>query len=267
MSPSRPACAIRPLLGAALLATLALLLGGCQSRNRLKNATVGTVYRIAHKQMVDNDMATAAKTYETLTSRFPFTSEARQARLDLIYVYYRKGDKDAAVDAADEFLREEPTNSRDDYAWYMKGLIYFERTPVSIERFMGVNMARKPPVDILKSVSAFGTIVTQYPNSQYAHDALRRMIYLRNRLAQYDIYVARYYVRRGAYLAAAQRANEVVEQYDGAPAEQEALRIMAECYRRLGLTQLAANVQRMYAYNYPPGSPVYTTPKLHWWQF
>ncbi|HLK71016.1 MAG TPA: outer membrane protein assembly factor BamD [Steroidobacteraceae bacterium] len=251
----------------ALALTLsAALLAGCQ-RNRLRNATAQTLYATAHKDMVNNDMNNAAKNYEQLTSRFPFTNEARQARLDLIYVYYRKGDKDAGVDAADEFLREEPTNPRDDYAQYMKGLIYFERTPISIERWLGVDMARKPPVDALKSIAAFNIVVSQYPHSQYAHDALRRMIYERNRLAQYDIYVARWYVRRGAYLAAAQRANEVLQQYEGAPAEQDALRIMLDCYHRLGLTQLADNVQKMYAYNFPPGSPIYTTPHRHWWQF
>lgn len=256
----------RSALAAAIALAALTLLAGC-ARNRLRNASAKVLYTTAHKQMVDNDMTNAAKNYEQLTSRFPFTTEARQARLDLIYVYYRKGDKDSAVDAADEFLREEPTNSRDDYAQYMKGLIYFERTPVSLERFLGVDMARKPPVDALKSIAAFNIVVTQYPHSQYAHDALRRMIYERNRLAQYDIYVARWYVRRGAYLAAAQRANEVLQEYEGAPAEQDALRIMLQCYRKLGLTQLADNVQKMYAFNFPPGSPTYTTPRRRWWQF
>jgi outer membrane protein assembly factor BamD len=122
-------------------------------------------------------------------------------------------------------------------------------------------------VDALKSIAAFNIVVTQYPKSIYAHDALRRMTYERNRLGQYDIYVARWYIRRGAYLAAAQRANEVLQQYEGSPAEQDALRILLECYRRLGLTQLADNVQKMYAYNFPPGSPTFTTPRRHWWQF
>lgn len=249
----------------AILAALATL-AGCAS-NRLATYNVTQLYQLAHKQMLANNYGEAAKTYESLTSRFPFTDQARQARLDLIYVYYRKGDKDNAVDAADEFLREEPTNASDDYAWYMKGLIYFEPIPFGIQRFFGVDMARKPPVDIAKSIAAFNTVVTMYPHSRYSHDALRRMIYLRNRLAQYDIYVARYYVYRGAYLAAAQRANEVIEQYDGAPAEQDALRILMQCYRKLGLKQLADNVQRMYAFNYPAGSPTYTTPNRRWWQF
>jgi outer membrane protein assembly factor BamD len=242
----------------------ALALLGCAS-NKLNNLSAAQLYKVAHTDMVENDPTNAAKTYEALTSRFPFTPEARQARLDLIYVYYRKGDKDAAVDASDDFLREEPTNPRDDYAWYMKGLIYFERTPFSLERWLGVDMARKPPVDLMKSINSFSTVVSQYPNSIYAHDALRRMIYLRNRLAQYDIFVARYYVRRSAYLAAAQRANEVVTQYEGAPAEQEALQIMITCYQRLGLTDLVANTQRVYALNYPGGTRTANNAVRHWW--
>jgi outer membrane protein assembly factor BamD len=264
MSMSNP-IRVRLPVAVAVLAALALL-GGCASK-RLLTLNATQLYQLAHKQMIGNNYNEAAKSYESLTSRFPFTNQARQARLDLIYVYYRKGDKDNAVDAADDFLREEPTNASDDYAWYMKGMIYFEHIPFSLERFLGVDMARKPPVDILKSISAFSTVVAMYPNSQYSHDARRRMIYLRNRLAQYDIYVARYYVRRGAYLAAAERAKEVVDQYDGAPAEQDALRILAQCYAKLGLKQLENNVQRMYAFNYPPGSPIYSTPNRHWWQF
>jgi len=253
---------------ALILALSALaLLTGCSSRKRLRNASAPALYAAAHKQMLGNDWGTASPTYEDLTSRYPFTNQARQARLDLIYVYYRKGDKDSAIDAADEFLREEPTNSRDDYAQYMKGLIYFEHTPNRFARALGEDLARRPPVDALKSIAAFNIVVSQYPQSQYAHDALVRMIYERNRLAQYDIYVARWYVRRGAWIAAAQRAKEVVQLYNGAPAEQEALRILMQCYQRLGLTQLADNVQQLYALNYPPGSPVYTTPRRHFWQF
>jgi outer membrane protein assembly factor BamD len=247
------------------VATLTLL-GGCHLRStrNAKNLTAEQLYAQAHRAMINNDYQYAIKQYEALTSRFPFSSQARQARLDLIYVYYRKGEKESAIDAADQFLRENPTHPRVDYAQYMKGLIYFERTPYSIERFFGVDMAKHPPSDALKSITAFSTVVTQYPKSEYAHDALRRMTYLRNRLAEYEVNVARYYVRRGAYMAAARRAEGVVEQYDGAPAEKPALAILLDCYRRLGYTDLAANVERVYAYNYPAGSE--TVAAKHWWQ-
>ena len=256
------------LWGILLLAALALL-GGCHSRQakNLKKATAQSLYANAHKAMNNNDFEYAIKQYEALTSRFPFTNEARQARLDLIYVYYRKGEKESAIDAADQFLRENPTHPRIDYAWYMKGLIDFERTPYAIERWFGVDMARRPPASALKSIAAFNTVVTQFPKSDYAHDALRRLVYLRNRLAEYEVNVARYYVKRGAYLAAAQRAQGVIDQYDGAPAERAAVALLLECYQRLGFTDLAANVQRVYAANYAGQPRSALAGKHRWWVF
>ena len=256
------------LLGAIFVVSLTLL-SGCHSRSakNMKRQNAQQLYAGAHKAMINGDYEFALKQYEALTSRFPFTGESRQARLDLIYVYYRKADKDNAVDAVEQFIRENPSHPRIDYAWYMKGLIYFERTPYAIERWMGVDMAKRPPSDALKSISAFQTVVTQFPNSEYSHDALKRLTYLRNRLAEYEVNVARWYVKRGAYIAAARRAEGVIEQYDGAPAEQPALAIMLDCYRRLGYNELANNVQHIYAYNYPPKSESDNARGKRWWQF
>jgi outer membrane protein assembly factor BamD len=256
------------LAGAALLALL-VLLGGCQGRRGerdTKHLTSAQVYRTAHKAMLDNDYEYAVKQYELLTSRFPFSDEARQARLDLIYVYYRKGEKESATDAADQFLREYPTHPRVDYAWYMKGLIDFEHQPYRIERWFGVDMARRPPSTALQSINSFRVVVERYPKSAYAHDALRRMVYERNRLAEYEINVARYYVRRGAWVAASQRAARVVEQYDGAPAVTEALGIMADCDHELGLTDQAKNIEQVRTLNFPEAAP-HQRPAYHWWQF
>lgn len=249
----------------ALLASVALL-AGC-SHKPVKPVTAASLFQQAHKAMLIGDVEYAIRSYEALTARFPFTPQARQARIDLIYCYYRKGEKDTAIDAADEFIRENPTHPRVDYAWYMKGRVYFERQPWKIERLLGVDMARKPPSDALKSINAFSTVVTQYPKSPYAHDALRRMIYLRNRLAEYELNVARYYVRRGAYLAAARRAAGVIEQYDGAPTEPQAVALMLDCYQRLGYTQLVANVERVYQFNYPPNTELASAGSKHWWTF
>jgi outer membrane protein assembly factor BamD len=245
------------------------LISGCHSRaaKNNKKTTPQSLYVSAHKAMIDGDLEFSLKQYEALTSRFPFTNEARQARLDLIYVYYRKDDKENAVDAAEQFIRENPSHPRVDYAWYMKGLIYFERTPWAIERWMGVDMAKRPPSDVIKSITAFQTVVTQFPNSEYSHDALHRLTYLRNRLAEYEVNVARWYVKRGAYIAAARRAQGVIEQYDGAPAEQPALAIMLDCYRRLGYTELATSVEQVYAYNYPAHTADENARGKHWWQF
>jgi len=238
---------------AVALLALSLALGGCHSRGKLKDSdrmSAQTLYKAARKSLDNSDYETSDKQYEALTARYPFSDQARQARLDLIYAYYRKGETESATDAAKQFLDENPTHPRVDYAWYMRGLIDFEHTPWSIERWFGVDMARRPPTELLSSITAFSTVVKDYPKSEYAHDAQRRLIYLRNRLAEYEVNVARYYVRRGAYVAAAQRAQRAVEQYDGAPSVQEALEIMIDCYRRLGLKDLQANVEQVYQTNY-----------------
>ena len=243
-------------LGVLLLVACATL-AGCQSRGKLRDAnryTAETLYRDARKALNSSDFELAVKEYAALTARFPFSDQARQARLDLIYVYYRKGENESATDAAEQFLRENPTHPRIDYAWYMKGLIDYEHTPWAFERWFGVDMAKRPPASLASSITAFSTVVKQFPKSEYAHDAQRRLIYLRNRLADYEINVARYYLKRGAYAAAAQRAQRTIEQYDGAPAVREALEIMINCYQHLGLKDLQNNVEQVYQANFHEAS-------------
>jgi outer membrane protein assembly factor BamD len=257
----------RPL-GLALLVACAAL-AGCAGHGKLRDAnrySAESLYRDAHKALNNSDYELSVKLYEALTSRFPFTDQARQARLDLIYVYYRKGEKETATDAAEQFLRENPTHPRIDYAWYMKGLIDYENTPWAFERWFGVDAAKRPPASLAASITAFTTVVRQFPRSEYAHDAQRRLIYLRNRLAQYEINVARYYVRRGAYAAAAQRAQRTIEQYDGAPSVQDALAIMIDCYGHLGLTDLQSNVEKVYRANYGESSTKVAR-RHSWWHF
>ena len=261
----RPHSARSRLFAALLMAALATV-AGCQSRGKvreLKHATPESLYKAARKALNSNDYEFSIRQYEALTSRFPFSDEARQARLDLIYVYYRKGENESATDAAEQFLRENPTHPRVDYAWYMKGLIDFEHTPWAVERWFGVDSAMRPPASLSSSIAAFGTVVRQYPKSEYAHDAQRRMIYLRNRLAQYEINVARYYYKRGAYLAAAQRSQRVIEQYDGAPWVKDALQIMIASYHELGFKELQVNTEQVYQANFS-GDPDRNVHK-RWW--
>lgn len=253
--------------GAALIIALALL-GGCKTRGSSRDVSrqpVEQLYNNARKALDGNDFEYSTRLYEALTSRYPFSQQARQARLDLIFLYYRRDEKESALDAADQFLRENPTHPRCDYAWYMKGMINFERVPYKVEKWLGVDMARRPPTDLLAAVTAFGTVVSRYPKSDYAHDAQRRMIYLRNRLAEYEVNVARYYIKRGAYLAAAQRAQRTVEQYDGAPAIRDALEVMIDAYDHLDLKELKANVEKVYVANYPEALTV--VKKRSWWHF
>jgi outer membrane protein assembly factor BamD len=238
--------------GVIALITVLLALSGCKgSRERtLQRQGPEKLYQQARTQLRSYDFNNAIKTYEALTARFPFTNEARQARLDLIYAYYKAGESESAIDAAETFVRENPTHPRVDYAWYLKGLVDFERMPNFMERWFRVDLSKRPPTQARRSFLSFSTVVEQYPNSEYAHDARRRMVYLRNRLAEYEIAVAKYYVGRGAYVAAAQRAKVAIEEFDGAPAVREALEIMVYCYDQMGLKELAAQTRQMYRNNY-----------------
>jgi outer membrane assembly lipoprotein YfiO len=156
-----------------------------------------------------------------------------------MYAYYKNRAGDSAVDQADQFIRENPTHPRVDYAYYIRGLVYFESGANWLERVFKADIAKRPPSEARKSFQAFQTLLQRYPNSPYAADARQRMVYLRNRLADYEIEVARYYMKRGAYVGAANRARGVIENYDGAPAVDDALKIMGQAYRKLGVTDLA----------------------------
>ncbi len=174
-------------LAAGLLALCAAL-AGCSSNKprQFDHYSAQSLYHDARKALEDNDYETSVKQYEALTSRYPFSDETRQARLDLIYVYYRKGEKESATDAADHFLRENPTHPRVDYAWYMKGLIDFEDQPWAIERWIGVD----PPS--VRPHRAHSIHRLQHRGRAISEEHLRlrlaaRMIYLRNRLADYEV--------------------------------------------------------------------------------
>jgi outer membrane protein assembly factor BamD len=248
----------------ALLAVTAAL-SGCKSFRHKDAQSISpeAAYAKASKALHDGSFGLAVKQYETLMARFPFSDAARQARLDIIYAYYRQHEKESAVDAADTFIRENPTHPRIDYAYYIKGLVYFERDPNFLEHWFSVDLSQRPPQDLRKSYEAFSRVVTQYPQSEYAADSRQRMIYLRNRLADYEIHVARYYMRRGAWVAAIGRARYVLENYDGAPAMRDALEITVAAYQKLGMPELAADAGKVLVTNYPD-ERVHTDSK-HWW--
>jgi outer membrane protein assembly factor BamD len=247
---------------------LGLALSGCKSKNGIEGPMTDpqVVYERAHRALIQGDYPTAIKIYEALMARYPFAAESRQSRLDVIYCYYRAGETESAIDAAETFIRENPTHPRIDYAWYMKGLTDFEHLPNFMERWFHVDLNKRPPTEARRSFTSFQTVVEQFPNSDYAHDARRRMIYLRNRLADYEIRVARYYVGRGAYVAAAQRAKTTIEDYDGSPAVREALEIMILCYDHMELKELAAQTRQMYRANYEGEAGEYKGSKKKWWK-
>jgi outer membrane protein assembly factor BamD len=247
---------MRALRTAGILAFILFFLGtaltGCKSRDGAEGPMTDpqVVYERAKRAITQGDYPFAIRIYEALMARYPFAAESRQARLDVIYAYYKAGESDSAIDAADTFIRENPTHPRVDYAWYLKGLTDFERMPNFLERWFRVDLNQRPPTNARRSFNAFATVVQQFPTSDYAHDSRRRMVYLRNRLADYEIAVARYYVDRGAFVAAAQRAKVAVEEFDGAPAVREALEIMVYCYEKMDLKELADKTRVMFRANY-----------------
>jgi outer membrane protein assembly factor BamD len=236
---------------ALLFIVLGMSLTACKTRSREEIMTdPALVYERAHKALMGSDFPLAIKIYEALMARYPFAAETRQSRLDVIYAYYRAGESESAIDAADTFISENPTHPRIDYAWYLKGLTDFERLPNFMERWLHVDLNKRPPTEARRSFLSFSTVVEHFPNSEYAHDSRLRMVYLRNRLADYEISVANYYVSRGAYVAAAQRAKVAIEEFDGSPAVREALEIMVYCYDKMELKELAAQTRAMYRQNF-----------------
>ncbi len=257
-------------LGAAwrvllLAVSMTLLATGCRSHRNDAKSGPEVIYARAQKAMKNSSYGEAIKQLETLQSRFPFSEPARQAQLDLIYAYYKAREVDPAIDAADTFIRENPTNPRVDYAYYMKGLVYFERQANFLERWFNVDLSRRPPINSKKSFDSFDELLKRYPHSEYAGDARQRMIYLRNRLADFELYVALYYMRRGAYVGALNRAKFCIENYDGAPAVPGSMRVLVLAYRQLGMTDLAANAEKVYADNYP-GAIKELEKKKAWWR-
>src|SRR5580704_82350 len=252
------------------LCITSVLLTGCESsrERKLLNSNPAAIYKVAHGRMESGDYKSAIKLMEALTARFPFTEQARQSHLDLIYCYYKDNEGESATDAADTFIRENPINLRVDYAYYVKGLVDFERTPNFIERAFHADLTKRPPSTARKSFDSFRHIVQQYPTSPYAHDSLQRMIYLRNRLAEYDVHVARYYMERGAYVGASERAAQAIQQFDGAPETQDALKILIAADERLGLNEKAEQARKVYAENFTGNTPSLKAEKdRHWWQF
>jgi len=234
--------------GVLVLFLACALLGGCHSNPRKnKQPSPEQLYQQAHKRLMSYDYKGAIKVYESLTARFPFTDQARQSRLDLIYAYYREGETESAIDAAETFIRENPTHPRVDYCMYMRGVVYFDQEANFLEKFFRVDMSKRPPKDTMKSYSTFEDLIRRFPNSEYVPDARQRMVFLRNRLARFENYVAQYYINRGAYVAAINRSKYALEHYPGAPELEKTMQLMITGYEKLGMRDLATDAQRVYA--------------------
>jgi outer membrane protein assembly factor BamD len=228
-----------------LLGLAATALSGCGRDNVVEDQGPELLYQRGFDAMEASNFAGSIQYFNALEARYPFSPETRQAQLDLIYVYYRSQQPESAIDAAEEFERENPTHERIDYCLYMRGLIYFDQAPNIIEKLFRVDLTLRPPKDTMQSFSMFQELIRRFPDSEYVPDARQRMVYLRNRLAEYENHVADYYVRRGAYVAAVNRAKYALEHYPEAPQLEKTLQILVAAYEQLGMVDLAADARRV----------------------
>ena len=253
--PDLPRFHFRPLRQARLALVLGAfsLLAACAGNEETYDAVqdLQDAYEKATKSIYAGNYRRGIEILELIQARYPFSDVARQIQLDLMYAYYKSGQKELAIEAADTFMRENPIHQRVDYALYIKGLAYFSDEPGLMERWFRKNTHRRPPKDVEKSYQSFRRLVERYPASQYAADAEQRMVFLKNRLAEYENFVADYYLRRGAYVAAANRAKFALEAYNGAESNAESLNILIAAYDELGMEDLAADARRVLALNFP----------------
>ena len=235
-----------------MLVLLAGSLTGCFRKNKDEALTSAEeYYEKAEKYLTKGDFQTSIRYYETLEARYPFSREAKQGQLDLIYAYFLNREPESVVDAARQFERENPTHPRVDYAVYMRGRALFGGQKSGFHRLFRVDLSRRPPKDARDSYAAFAELIRRFPNSPYAPDARQRMIFLRNRVAEHQNHIARYYYDRGAYAAAVKRASYAVTTFDGAPTTVVSLQIMANSYRKLGMDDLAADAEKVLANSFP----------------
>ena len=251
----------------SLIVVLVLVLAGCASNDQdtsnldlgnleayqqqETNKTAKQLYEQAQEDMKAGDYKAAVKSYEDLQARFPFGTYAKQAQLGIIYAYYKDEDMESTLGAAQRFIRLHPTDKRVAYAYYMRGMANMNRGHDLLSKFFSIDHSTRDPQPLEDAFSDFKKLVANYPDSEYAPDARKRMATLRDQVAEHEVAVADFYMKREAYVAAANRAKEIIGKYDGAPAVRKALTILAEAYKKLGLEGLRKDVLRVIRLNYP----------------
>lgn len=252
----------------------ALLLSGCGLFPDQPDETAGwspnKIYTEAKLAMSDGAYDKAIKYFEKLEARYPYGRYAQQAQLETAYAYYKQGEAASAIAACDRFIRLQPNHPNVDYAYYLKGLANFNEDLGILGYVSNQDLTERDPKAARESFDAFKDLVTRFPDSKYTPDARDRMNYLINALASHQVHVANYYMRRGAYVAAVNRAQVAIKNYPDAPANEAALAIMVKSYDALGMADLRDDSERVMKKNFP-NSEYYTKGKAYgkdapWWQ-
>ena len=236
---------------------LAVTLAGCGLFGKEIDVTEGwsasKLYSEAAAELDSGNYKRAIELYQKLEARYPFGRYAMQAQLDVAYAHYRADEPEDAIAAAERFIKLYPQNPYVDYAYYMKGIVNYNRSVGFLDRFVPTDASQRDPGSAMDAFKDFSELVERFPESKYSADARQRMVYLRSNLAMNEVNVARYYMKRGAYLAAANRANHVIEHYQRTSAVDDALEILIEAYRALGKDDLAADAKRILDVNRQSG--------------
>ena len=235
------------------IALMLALLAACGGRGVQETETlpVEQLYAEAKSSLDGGNYDRAVRYYKRLTSRFPFGDFAEQAQLDLAFAQYKRAEYDDAIGSVNRFIKIYPAHPKIDYAFYLRGLVNFDRNRSYIDRLLPSQAGNRDLEPAKQSFNDFGEMLRRYPQSSYAPDARQRMVFLRNDLANSELTVARYYYRRAAFVGAANRAKYIVENYQQAEQIPDALAVMAASYEALGQPELAADAKRVLELNAP----------------
>jgi len=240
-------------LATLILLSLALCLGlaGCNSEEQLDTRTAEELYQEAKARLDAGNWPRAVQYYRALQTRYPFGRYAEQAQLEMAYAFYKSGQPEQALATADRFIRMYPTHPNLDYAYYIRGLTNYEQRVGFLERMMPSRVRDRDQSAALEAFQDFDELCRRFPDSRYCPDARQRMVFLRNNLSFYEIDVANYYMRRKAYVAAANRARYLIETYPGTPEAANALTVLHRAYTAMDMPELADDALRVLELNYP----------------
>jgi outer membrane protein assembly factor BamD len=257
------------VLALTLFSLAATLLSGCSSTQTDPTAawTTEKLYKEARDETVSGAWDRASSLFEKLEGRAAGTPLAQQAQIEKAYAQYRSNEKVQALATLDRFLKLHPASPAVDYALYLKGLVNFNEDLGLFSFVTKQDLSERDQKAAKDSYESFRELVSRFPESKYASDARQRMTYIVNSLAAYEVHVARYYLSRGAHVAAINRAQVAITDYPGVPANKEALQILVKSYEALGMKELKADSQRVLEKNYPETTITPSKKPSAWWKF
>ncbi|HEY4957030.1 MAG TPA: outer membrane protein assembly factor BamD [Caldimonas sp.] len=258
-------------IAVSAISSAAALVSGCDTTTRDETArwTPERLYSEAKDEAASGNYEKAVKLYERLEGRAAGSMLAQQAQIEKAYYLWKSGEKAQALSTLERFIKLHPTSAALDYALYLQGLVNFNDNLGLLGNLASQDLSERDQQASRDAYQSFRQLVEQFPQSTYAEDARLRMNYIVNSLAAYEVHVARYYLRRGAYVAAANRAQQAVQEFQRSPSTEEALIILAQSYDRLGLTQLRDDTERILKTNFPASTidtDVFGNRKSPWWK-